>query len=129
MERNFLIRDAVAVVFDNEYFDLHNDFDFVEVRVFFGEKKVSFCFNRHDGEGVFFLNVLGVSHFSMSAIYSALGDRDVVEIGYKGPDDFDHDWLVSEEHSSLEDHLFIRLSGDDFIRVYGHSAKASMARD
>lgn len=45
--------------------------------------------------------------------------RDISELGYKESGNFDHDWLMSEGQKSETDHFFIRLAGDEFIRIHG----------
>lgn len=132
MKRNFVIRDAVAVDASEMYADLHNDFDLSEVSIFFGNRQVVLRFERYAGassktspESVI-LEVSDVDFLSVSADALGVMNRDVVEIGYKSPGDFDHDWLITEGKSEEEDHLFIRLTGDGFIRVHGDAAMVSV---
>ena len=125
MEKNFVVRDAVAVVVDGQYFDLHNEFDLCEIKALLGEGRVILRFQRSGSayHTQMFLDISEVSYFSLNSPASALHSRDVIEIGYKNPDDFDHDWLLPEANASPEDHLFIRLSSDDFIRIHGSQAQ------
>lgn len=40
------------------------------------------------------------------------------DMGYKSPGDRDDEWLLDEQQSTPDDHLFFRLEGGDFIRVH-----------
>lgn len=133
MKRNFLIRDAIII--DSSYIcaDVHNDFDLRGINIYLGNERVLFIFERNIDSGVsagpanFILDVTGVTFLSMVTGALGFASVDVVEIGYKNPDDFDHDWLVPESKAKNDDHLFIRLVGDNFIRVHGSRASVSLA--
>jgi hypothetical protein len=130
MDKNFSIANAVAIRVGNDECDLHNDFDLTLLEVDLARRNLRLTFtwaieaaapnrNRHltlAFNEVEFLNVSG----------GVLGKmvRDVVELGYKSPEDFDHDWLMRERQASPPDHLFVRLAGDEFIRVHSRSALA-----
>lgn len=131
MNKNFVIRDAVTVEVGGVSADLHNDFDLRDVSIFFGDGRVLFRFERYVdarsaiGPKDVTLEISGVDFLSVSAGDFGLENRTVVEMGYKSPSDFDHDWLAPENKAVGEDHLFIRLVGDGFIRVHGGAASVS----
>ena len=128
MKMNFSLSDAVAIQAGSEYYDLHNCFDLVGLTVSFTERKVEVQFgfsNRSGCEKI--ATDLIISFFDVDYVDFSSGIlrnmiRDISELGYKKPDDFDHDWLMSEDQKSETDHFFIRLSGDEYIRVHGVSA-------
>lgn len=128
MNKNFSLADAVAVQVGSEYYDLHNCFDLAGVAVSFIDRKVEVRFVSNDrscSEKVakdLFISFTNVDYIDVSPGVLKNMIRDVSELGYKRPDDFDHDWLMSEVQKEETDHFFIRLAGDEFIRVHGVSA-------
>ena len=50
--------------------------------------------------------------------------HEISELGYKEPLDFDHDWILSEDQASSADHFFLRLGGDEFIRLHSDAVIA-----
>lgn len=128
MKMNFSLPDAVAVQSGSEYYDLHNCFDLVGFTVSFTDRKVEVKFGYNDRLGCkkiatdLIISFLDVDYIDVSSGVLRNMIRDISELGYKKPDDFDHDWLMSEGQKSETDHFFIRMAGDEYIRVHGVSA-------
>lgn len=64
----------------------------------------------------------GVLFLEISDGFGTRNCMDVSEFGYKSEGDFDLDWLVGEARSTTDDHFFVRLGGDDFVRVLAEKA-------
>ena len=130
MAKNFCVVDAVAIEVGSIYADLHNDFELRSLEIDFTEKVFRLVFARAVGArgpnscSRLTLTFIGVDYLSVSPGAIAAIARDITEMGYKGPLDFDHDWLMSEGQASSADHFFLRLTGDEFIRLHGASASA-----
>jgi hypothetical protein len=130
MTKNFRVADAVAIEVGDIYADLHNDFDLRSLEIDFAEKAVRLVFARAvDARGSYScsrltLTFVGVDYLNASPGAIAVMGRDVSEIGYKEPLDFDYDWLMGESQASPADHFFLRFAGDEFIRLHGASALA-----
>lgn len=127
MKKNFAVIDAVAIQDENGYHDIHNYFDLSGLVVSFIDREVKVRFDRCDDGSVatvggLILQFSNVDYLDISPGVFMTMVRDVVEFGYKSPNDFDHDWLKSEIQADATDHFFIRLSGDEFIRVHGKTA-------
>jgi hypothetical protein len=128
MEKNFLIEGNVCVQSGSEQYDLHNYFSLVDVLVDTYEHSAMLRFKSDDCHAI-------NSNVTLVMIFSCIDYLDispsvlkgefmgVEELGYKPPDDFDHDWLVAERKSNKEFHFFIRLIGDEYIRVHAKSAE------
>lgn len=131
MEKDFLILDAVAIQIGSDYCDLHNDFDLSSLRVDFADRTLHLWFSPAPTNSSatpnknVSLSFYDIDYLSVSSALLARMTQDVVEIGYKNPDDFDHDWLIRESQATSADHLFIRFSGDEFIRVHSKVAVAT----
>lgn len=130
MKKNFLITDAVAVQIENDHCDLHNDFDLALFEVNLAKKCLRLTFTRSSEAAIknrnYYLALLFSEVDYLNVSNGVLGKMvsDIVEIGYKSPDDVDHDWLMKESQASPADHLFFRLAGDQFIRVHSKFALA-----
>ena len=130
MKTNFVLNDdSVSVQTGDQYFDLHNCFDLSGLEIDFAKKQVTLLLTSSD---VTLMNkspkTLRLLFSEVDFCYVSNGTtekmvRDIAELGYKRPNDFDHNWLVNEKNKSPDDHLFIRLAGDEFIRVHGETAK------
>lgn len=126
MNKNFILADSVGIQVENNYYDLHNCFDLVGLEVDFIFNKVRVRFMPHDKEcskdGDLTISFSGVDYLDVSPGVLKNMVRDVAEVGYKNPEDFDHDWLLAEDRMNKADHLFFRMAGDEYIRVHGDSA-------
>ena len=133
MKKNFSVADAVAIQVDNDYYDLHNDFDLSLFEADFAKKVLRLTFSRvRESEKIERGTDITLTFHEVDCLMVSAGVlgkliREIVEIGYKSPDDFDHDWLMKEGQTSIGDHFFLRLAGDEFIRV--HSKEVQMVSE
>lgn len=128
MEKNFLIEGNVCVQSGSEQYDLHNHFSLVDVLVGTYDCSAMLRFKSNDCHAInpninLVMVFLCIDYLDMSSGVLKGKLMDVEELGYKPPDDFDHDWLVAERKSNKEFHFFIRLIGDEYIRVHAESAE------
>lgn len=134
MDRNFSVADAVGIQVSGSYFDLHNDFYLCELTVTLIDRNVCLQFNRRDDSGdsadeqVLLLKFIDVDYLDVSPGVLRMMICDIVELGYKKASDFDHDWLMSEHQAVAADHFFLRLSGDEFIRIHGNVVVATTSQ-
>lgn len=130
LTKNFCVVDAVAIEVGRIYADLHNDFELRSLEIDFTLKVFRLVFVRAVGDrgpnscSRLTLTFTGVDYMSVSPGAIAAIACGITEIGYKGSLDFDHDWLMSESQASSADHFFLRLTGDEFIRLHGASSLA-----
>lgn len=130
METNFVLNnDSISIQAGDQYFDLHNCFDLSGLAIDFAGRQVTLSFNSNqispkDKTGATLRLVFSeVDFLSLSSGVAMKMVRDIAELGYKPKNDLDHNWLVSEKNRGLDDHLFIRLAGDEFIRIHGTTAE------
>lgn len=133
MEKNFVIEDAVAVSVEGRYFDLHNLYDFKELRVEVDTKVVYLSFEINSKfketaqtDKTLMIKFKGVDYFELSPNFVAKATGDLEEIGYKNPGDMDVDWLINDEKFTKTDHIFFRFGNDEFIRIHSKWALASV---
>jgi hypothetical protein len=128
--KNFVVADSAGIKIAAQYADLHNDYDFMQVRLNCRESTVELEFRARPDLGVnslpesIVLQFNGVDWFQTSHGIASRVIIDLVEIGYKGPADTDHDWLMREEQAASNSHMFFRLIGDEFIRIHARRASA-----
>jgi hypothetical protein len=127
MLKDFVIADAVGIRTKDSYFDLHNGFDLVQIRLSPRSNSVELEFGeattRATGtENAVILRFLDVDWMELSP--RAVSAKDVLELGYKEPSDRNHDWLLREDQATSEAHFFLRLAGDEFVRVHARRANA-----
>lgn len=75
------------------------------------------------------LQFLDVDWIQLSPRALSAGGGDVLELGYKGPSDADHDWWLREAQASPDAHLFLRLAGDESVRLHARRARAIVSAD
>ncbi len=125
MEKDFNVGESNELVCLGETYDVHNLYDFVGVNI--GRNRVlsvSFTPNPEYGKGMppLMLKFTAVDYLEFS---EGLGTKTIFgieEFGYKAPGDREDEWLETEKHAKAEDHLFMRLVGDEFIRVHAERA-------
>lgn len=129
MIRNFTIERASALVGpDQSYFDLHNYFNLLAIKIYFHTKQLFLGFECSDiaaspiNRPRLELRFDGVDYLDMSAGLLRNWIVNFDEIGFKQPDDFDLTWLAPEERSASTDHLILRLDGDEYIRIHSRTA-------
>lgn len=130
MKTNFVLNDdAISIQAGGLCFDLHNCFDLSGLAMNFTERQVTFLFGRNNilpndkTAATLRLFFSDVDFLSLSNGVTMKMVCDIAELGYKPSNDFDHNWLVNEKNRGENDHLFIRLEGDEFIRLHGKTAE------
>lgn len=124
MIKNFKIMDAIALSFEDNYFDLHNDFEITQLRM--NERDLIINFSSLNGsEKNKSIEIIFHEFSYFESDVFPLVDRClfVSEIGYKNPDDMDCDWLLDEKSSTTGDHLFFRFDADNFLRIFARNAE------
>lgn len=124
MIKNFKVMDAIALSFNNNYYDLHNDFKITQLQVDKRDLKIKFASLKSDAKNRHIEIIFSeFSYFESDVFPLTDGCLFVSEIGYKNPEDMDCDWLLGENLSVLADHLFFRFDGDHFLRIFSRSAE------
>lgn len=130
MLKNFVVADSVGIKVGVQYVDLHNDYDFAQVRLSAREAMIEIEFKLRSDQGAsslpdsIVLQFRNVDWFQTSHGVAGRANSDLVEIGYKNAGDTDHDWLIREEQAAPGSHLFFRLPGDEFIRIHARNVSA-----
>lgn len=126
MKKNFLVDRAVCLSCEGNYFDLHNCYDFQGFD--FDVKRKTFCLNftlvpeSTDLKRNVSIKFTNVNNIEFSSEFFTHINRNLSELGYKSTDDQDYDWLMDEDKSLPQDHLFFRFEGDQYIRLHGDFA-------
>jgi hypothetical protein len=135
MKKNFIIADSIAIQTQEGYYDIHNNFYMNELVVDFMSRSTKIRFDRFFDESKLLkkkesltLIFSNIDYFNISTNFLHVMPRDVEEFGYKSPDDFDHDWLISESDVNEVDHFFIRFSEDEFIRIHGSNIEYTVKK-
>ncbi len=115
---------------DGSWWDIHNDLDLARLIIEPTKKAICLMFvrtARSVGKNVA-LRFVDVDYLDISPnlLRRMMDDADfhLAEIGYKSPNDFDHDWLLTEEQAGPADHVYLRFGDDEFLRVYSTTALA-----
>jgi hypothetical protein len=133
MLKDFLIADNVGVKIGAQYADLHNDYDLTQIRIGSRDSIVEIEFKlRHEAANMqrpatIVFRFSNVDWFQTSHGVANVGDGDLAEIGYKEPEDTDHNWLIREEQAAAESHMFFRLTNDEYIRIHARKAQALLS--
>ncbi|RYH61442.1 MAG: hypothetical protein EON54_10175 [Alcaligenaceae bacterium] len=124
MIKNFKIMDAVALSFEDGYFDLHNDFKITRLKNNGQDLAIIFSSLKDDERnGSIELIFHEFSYFESDVFPLTSECLFISEMGYKNPDDMDCDWLLSEKSSVAGDHLFFRFDADRFLRIFARHAE------
>lgn len=125
MNKNFVIDQSVYLVYENIFYDLHNDYKLIELNINTKKREVILTWIKGNGEWVnkenaneIKLHFKSVSYFQISENFIKEAVERIEEIGYKEPLDFDLDWLNFEGVQSINQHMFLRFQNDEFIRIY-----------
>ena len=128
MKKNFIVGQSNEVIKGKNLYDLHNLYNFVEVCVNTENSQLKILFQPLDGfqkqknSIVFIFHSL--DYLELSTDFGTRKITTLEELGYKAPNDYDTDWILSENQSSPDDHLFFRLNKDNYVRV--HSEKVNL---
>jgi hypothetical protein len=122
MEKKFSIGQSNEIIKDDKIFDLHNSYEFIGIVLKSKERYFQILFEPSPEYGKGKLPVSlhfdAIDYLEFSPNFGTRLIYGLDEIGYKNPDDRDEEWLLSEQQSTHDDHLFFRLDGGDFIRVH-----------
>lgn len=132
MEKNFFISNAVEIDVAGCAYDLHNFYDFKEVKIEVEGKVVSLmfsinaeAFNEKLVGKLLSLKFIGVDYLEFSPSFVPKITHDLEEIGYKNAGDADINWLIDESKSTESDHLLFRFANDEFIRIHSETVYCS----
>ena len=122
MKKEFLLGQSNEVIKAGKIYDLHNLYDFVGIVLKWKDRQLRMLFEprpdfREKGAPVS-LVFEEIDYLELSLNCGSRVIQNLDEMGYKNPDDQDDEWLLDEQQSTPNDHLFIRLEGNDFIRVH-----------
>ena len=125
MQKNFEIDNSIAIKNVNYYYDLHNCYDLIGLELNWRIKHLVIRFNKVQGEWikaddphVIEMHFNDVSYLEISNGFFLKSKYSIDEIGFKKPGDRNYDWLLREDQSDLNDHLFLRMEGNEYLRVF-----------
>ncbi len=134
MERNFIIDQAVYLLNQQNWYDLHNNYYFNQCTIIPQTGIVILIWLRIDIVSLkieepkeVVINFQNVSFFEISNNILKDHISQVQEIGYKQSDDNDLNWLDNESNFSKNHHIFFRFENDEFIRIYASFAAFKVA--
>lgn len=133
MISNFNFDGSAGIRLDNKHYDLHSFFSVSGVVISPVEgavliKFVSLDQFRDQVHGALKLRLFffGVDFVEVSSALCKHKSDTVEEFGFKAPNDWDDDWLKSTDKADASDHLFIRFSSMEFIRIAYSTARAEV---
>ncbi len=123
MQKEFTIDQMIALKGVDYYYDLHNDYDLVELNQ--ENSCVELLFNKTKGEWVKESNpnkvklvFSDVRYFQTSKDFSNNFPKNIQDIGYKSPEDFDYGFFISEEQADEKSHMVFMFEGNEYVRVF-----------
>ncbi|MEP1444738.1 MAG: hypothetical protein ABJK37_01315 [Paraglaciecola sp.] len=120
MDKNFIVGQSNELIVEGTMFDLHNDFNLEQVRYDGANLLVELSSVANKQRASLRFDEIKFVLFAKKTNFDNYWG--IEEFGYKSPDDFDDDWLLSEQQAKLGDHFFIRFIGDDYLRIYSNRA-------
>jgi hypothetical protein len=126
MEKDFEVGQSNELIRQGTVHDLHNLYDFAWITIDDDSRvRISFVPNAQHGKGQrpIVLEFDGIDYLELSANFGVRQISLLEEMGYKSPEDHDHEWLMSERQATMRDHLFFRLGSEDFIRIHSQRAR------
>ncbi len=122
MEKTFSLGQSNELIKAGKIYDLQNLYNFVGLVLKGKERQLQILFepNLDSGNKGSSVSLVfdEIDYLELSPNFGSRVITGLDEMGYKSPDDRDDEWLLSEQQSTLDDHLFVRLDGADFIRVH-----------
>jgi hypothetical protein len=126
MKKDFKLDNSNAIEGSAGYFDLHNDFYLKAIHLSLGvESALEMILHKRSGSWVAASTPAQIRIVFEKLLFLELSpsivsdfSSTIEEIGYKDANDQDYDWLLGEENSTLDSHLFFMLENYEYIRVY-----------
>jgi hypothetical protein len=134
MLADFSFEGSVGIRYAGKHFDLHSFFSIARLSVNPKEGTVLLEFesikefmDRAHGVRTLGLEFSGITYIELSPKICTNVSDSLEEFGFKSPSDRDDNWLKDVEQSDSDDHLFIRLSSLEFIRIQCATARVILA--
>ena len=127
MRRIFKLGQSNEVVKAGHVYDLHNDYAPIAVVFDTQNNELRILFKRLSADKAaprLALVFNEVDVLKINGNIGASGFSGLDEMGYKGADDDDYDWLATEAQCAVSDHMIFRFDSGATVRV--HSATADI---
>lgn len=135
MISNFSFDGSVGIRLDNKHYDLHSFFSVSRVILDPSEGTVAIEFSSFEefreqvhGARTLRLTFSGVDHVEVSPGLCKSRSDTVDEFGFKDPNDRDDEWLKPTDRAERYDHLFVRFSSLEFVRLACSVARADVEK-
>ena len=126
MKKEFLVGQSNELIKAHKIYDLHNLYDFVGLVLKGNKRQIQVLFGPNLDSGNMGVPIAlvfdEIDYLELSLRFESGIIRGLDEMGYKNPDDRDDKWLLGEQQSTSDDHLFFRLDNADYIRVHSQRA-------
>lgn len=130
MLTDFTFEGSVGIRYDGKHFDLHSFFSIARLSISPKEGTVLLEFesirefmDQVHGVKALGLQFSGITYLELSPKICTNVSDSLEEFGFKASIDRDDDWLKTVEQSEIGDHLFVRLSSLEFIRIQCAAAR------
>lgn len=135
MLADFVFDGSVGIRFDGRHYDLHSFFSVSGITVCPATGDVSvdlisideFRNNVHGAESLRLI-FSDVNYVEFSPEFCKTRSDTIEEIGFKSPEDRDDNWLKTLDQAEHLDHLFIRFSSLEFIRLACATARVAIVQ-
>lgn len=131
MNKNFSIDSAIEIKFEGNLYDLHNRYDFKELKIDVTTHSAKLLFTiNNDTTGYaseISFTFSQIDYFELSSNFTSRLTHELEEMGYKNPEDNNIDWLIKENKSTEKDHLLFRFINDEFLRIHAKSVHCSIS--
>ncbi len=133
MKKEFRIGQSNEVLKGANLYDLHNSYDFVGLAIKTKDRTLEMFFDPNPAHGgdkpPIALKFEGLDYLEFSSNFGTREVTGLEEMGYKSANDRDDQWLLDEQQSTPDDHLFFRFDDGDFVRIHcQHADIAEIAR-
>jgi hypothetical protein len=122
MNKSFEIGQSNELIKDGSIYDLHNLYDLIGIVLKTKDRRLQLLFEPNPeygkGQRPVSLSFEGIDYLEFSPNFGAQFISGLDEVGYKSPRDHDDEWLMNEQHTTSDDHLFFRMDGGDFVRLH-----------
>lgn len=126
MKRNFKIQDSIAIQSDISYFDLHYCYDLELIRLSIcNESSLEMSFGIIEEDWVSInspkrikIVFQNMKYLEFSPLLLSNFSPNIEEIGFKEANDHDYNWLLTEEQTDDDCHIFFRFDNEEYLRLY-----------